>query len=340
MGAGSSRPTVSIVVPTYNRARYIGRMIDSVIAQTYEDWELIIVDDGSDDGTADIVAGFKDRLGERLIYLVQDHAGCCVARNTGIEASRGRYVAFLDSDDEFLPRKLERQMALFDLRPDLGLVFCDFAYIDLDGRHVSSVFDTKSKIVRRIPFEEVGPRMHVCPPNLFDYLIREYFIATIVGVVRRDVLADDIRFLPYNLYNAEWMFYLESVRQARAGYVDEPLCLHHWLDGSVSRTSSTRNFVYQRRLLRSMRERFADASPVARREMRCRLADTCRQLGMQSYMEAEYRPAMHYFVEALRERFDAKSACHLAQSALRWLLVLGRPGHEPLLRFDPCKTQS
>lgn len=337
MGARSSRPTVSIVVPTYNRARYIGRMIDSVIAQTYEGWELIIVDDGSDDGTADIVAGFKDRLGDRLIYLEQDHAGCCVARNTGIEASRGRYVAFLDSDDEYLPRKLERQMALFDLRPDLGLVFCDFSYVDLDGRHVSSVFDTKSKIVRRIPFQAVAPRMHVCPANLFDYLVCEYFIATIVGVVRRDALAANIRFFEYNHYSAEWLFYLEIVRRARAGYVDEPLCLHHWVEGSITRTSSTRNFIYRRRLLREMRERFADASPIARREIKCQLADTCRQLGMQSYREAEYSPAMHYFAEALRECFDTRSALHLTQSTLRWLLVFGRPGHEPLLRFDPCK---
>jgi len=332
------RPTVSIIVPAFRAAEHIARAIDSVIAQTYRDWELIVVNDGGNDGTAAVVERYKDQLGDRLIYLEQGHSGCCVARNTGIEAARGRFLAFLDADDEYRPDKLERQMSLFGLRPDLGLVFCDFSYIDLAGHFVGSVFDTKSRIVRQIPCDTVAPRMLVCPPNLFDYLLRAYFIATIVGVVRRDVLADDVRFLPFNLYNAEWMFYLEIVRRARAGYVDEPLCLHHWVGGSASRTSSTRNVIYQWRLLKAMRERFADASPAARAEIQRQLADTCRQLGMASYKEAEYGPAMHYFVEALARRWDARTAVHLVQSLLRWVLVLGRPGREPLLRFDPTKT--
>ena len=116
--AGLSDPTVSIVVPTFKSAGHLRRMIESVRAQTLEDWELIIVDGKSNDGTAELVREYEQRLGDRLIFIEQTNQGCCVARNTGIEAARGGFVAFLDSDDEFRPAKLSRQMELFRLRPD------------------------------------------------------------------------------------------------------------------------------------------------------------------------------------------------------------------------------
>lgn len=328
-------PTVSIVTPTYRRAQYLRRMIESVTAQTFDDWELIVVIDGLlDDETAELLAEHRPRLGDRLVQLQQKHQGCCVARNTGIDAARGRFVAFLDSDDEFLPVKLERQLELFDRRPDLGLVYSDFSYIDLDGRFHQSVFDTKRPLARAVPSKTVGPNLHVCAPDLFEFLIRGYFIATIVGLVRREVLADDIRFLPRQEYSAEWLFYLEIARRARAGYVDELLCLHHWTAGSQTRTSAIRNTIYRRRLLQEMQRRFADASPHACREMQRHLADTCEQLGMQSYKHAEYRAAVRYFFEGLRARFDVANGVRLVQSAGRWLAACGHPGNAPQLRLD------
>lgn len=329
------QPTVSIVVPTYRSAPYLKRMINSVVAQTFKNWELIIVDGASNDGTAELVEEFKSTLGDRLVFIEQPNQGCCVARNTGIDATRGAFVALCDSDDEFLPTKLERQLALFERRPDLGLVYCDYSSIDLNGGRERSAFDTLIPLAHEVPFEEIAPGLRVCTPDLFDYLIRGYFIATIVGLVRREVLADDIRFLPQDMYGCEWMFYLEIVRRCRAGYVDEPLCLHHHVAGSLSRTSSIRNTVYHRSLLKTMRRRFADASPSANHRMRCQLVDTCRQLGMQSYKHAEYGPAARYFAEALGHRMSLRTTAHLLQSAWRWCTVFGRPGNEPLLRLDP-----
>ena len=299
-------PVVSVVVPTYKRVDYLGRMIESVMAQTFEDWELIIVDGRSDDGTAALVGRYQVALGDRLVFIEEDNQGCCHARNTGIDAARGAFVALLDSDDEFLPTKLERQLELFHLRPELGLVYSDYAYITLDGAYHRSVFDTKGKLARTVPIETVAPGLCVCPPDFFDYLIRQYFIATIVGLVRREVLADDIRFLENDLYGGEWLFYLEIARRARVGYVDEPLCLHHWVDGSLSRTNKTRNMIYHRRLMKVMQRRFSDASPAAKAEMRTQLEYDCLHLGMQSYKQAEYGPAVRYFGE---RRCDNTHGC-------------------------------
>ncbi|MBM2835200.1 MAG: glycosyl transferase [Candidatus Brocadiaceae bacterium] len=99
----SENVQVSVVIPTYNRAPYVIMAIESVLAQSYQDYEIIVVDDGSTDGTRDVLEPYRDRIR----YMYQDNKGVSAARNTGIQESRGEWIAFLDSDDEWLPNKLE-----------------------------------------------------------------------------------------------------------------------------------------------------------------------------------------------------------------------------------------
>lgn len=98
---------ISVVIPTYNRCRLIERAIRSVLAQTYKNVEIIVVDDGSTDDTEEVVKRIES---DALIYIKQDNAGACVARNRGIEEASGELIAFLDSDDEWFPEKLEKQL--------------------------------------------------------------------------------------------------------------------------------------------------------------------------------------------------------------------------------------
>ncbi len=106
---------VSVIIPTHNRAGRVGEAIGSVLKQTYRDWELIVVDDGSTDGTAEVVRAFDDA---RISYVSQDNRGVSAARNRGIAEARGEFIAFLDSDDRWEPCKLEVQMAFFSAHPD------------------------------------------------------------------------------------------------------------------------------------------------------------------------------------------------------------------------------
>ena len=214
-----SRPTVSVIIPTYNRESLLPRALDSVVAQTFNDWEIVLVDDGSTDGTARVASRYADRLADRFLYLRQENQGSSSARNYGIDASRGRFVAFLDSDDEFLPTKLRRQIELFDRRPELGFVYSDYAFVDVDAVRCESAFDAKCPLAREVPFESVGPGLCVCTRPLFDVLIRQYFIATIVGMVRREVLGQSIRFPADQTYAEEWLFYLKVTHFWRGGFV-------------------------------------------------------------------------------------------------------------------------
>ncbi len=316
-----SSPRVSIIVPTYNRAKLLGRAIDSVVRQTFTDWELVIVDDGSTDHTPAVVDSYRSRLSRRLVYLTRQRGGSSAARNTGIEHARGEFVAFLDSDDEYLPCKLARQLELFELEESLGFVYSDYSYVGLDGVRHGSAFSECHPLARQVIGRAVGLNLYVCPEGLVDYLLRGYFISTIVGMVRRGVLGQGVRFLEGQWYSEEWLFYLEVARRCRAGYVDEPLSLHHHQPGSVSRTSVTRNLANQRALLALLAKRFRGCSRQARQALRSQRSFCARQLGWDSLRAGCSREAVGYFAEAFVQEPGWSTARPMLGAVWRWLTL-------------------
>jgi hypothetical protein len=129
-------PTVSVVIPTHNRSQYLRQAVDSVLAQSYADFEVIVVDDGSSDDTRAIVCGFTDA---RVRYSYQSNAGRCAARNAGIQLARGDYVSFLDDDDLFLCNKLSSHVRALGEHPDVGLVTGGWRCIDAQGALLKEV---------------------------------------------------------------------------------------------------------------------------------------------------------------------------------------------------------
>lgn len=123
------RPTVSVIIPVYNARDVIHDTIESVLAQTWKDYEIIVVDDGSQDGSGDAVRSF----GEQIRYIHQENTGVAGARNRGIEESTGEYIALLDHDDLWHPTKLEKQVAVLAQRPEVGLVITRIMHIRSDG---------------------------------------------------------------------------------------------------------------------------------------------------------------------------------------------------------------
>ena len=124
-------PKVSIITAAYNGEKYLAKTIDSVIGQTFLDWEYIIVDDGSFDGTKEIIEKYlRDR---RIKYIHQENAGQAHARNTAYRICKGEYIAVLDMDDLWAPQKLEKQIKILDENPTVGLVYTNIQRIDKDG---------------------------------------------------------------------------------------------------------------------------------------------------------------------------------------------------------------
>jgi len=121
---------VSVVIPTFNYGRFVRDAVESALSQTYRPVEIVVVDDGSTDDTAAVLEPYR----QRVTCLRQDNRGLSAARNTGIRAARGSFIAILDSDDWWAPEKLEAQMATFAVDPALGIVSCNSALVDLDGQ--------------------------------------------------------------------------------------------------------------------------------------------------------------------------------------------------------------
>jgi len=117
-------PKVSIIIPVFNSEKYIGEALDSVFSQTFRDYEIIVIDDGSKDGTAEILEKHK----KRIKYFYQENRGLAAARNEGIRLSVSPYLAFLDADDLFLPDKVRIQNDFLDIHPGHAMVFSDFEY--------------------------------------------------------------------------------------------------------------------------------------------------------------------------------------------------------------------
>ena len=200
---------VSVVVPTYNRAELIERTIHSVLSQTYHELEVIIVDDCSTDDTQDRVAALQE-ADHRMHYLRHNmNRGAQAARNTGIRKAKGEYIAFLDSDNEWLPRKLGRQMALFSHKADLlGVVYCGYWKVSTGG-------DLLNEYVPRY-------RGIVYKQTLVDWLTD-----TSTLVVRKDIL-EKIHGFDENIHSyQEWDLCIRLARECEFDFVPECLTLYH-----------------------------------------------------------------------------------------------------------------
>jgi glycosyltransferase involved in cell wall biosynthesis len=166
---------VSVIIPTYNHAEYLPEALDSVLNQTYEDYEIIVVDDGSTDNTKDIM---KPYLHE-IHYIHQENSGPSKARNNGIRISSGQYIAFLDADDRWTPDKLEIQVQLFDLSPEVGLVFADAEVLEASQTEGISFFEMVG--FRKTQTTDSGE-----VSGAFEKLLEKNFIQTGTVIARRE----------------------------------------------------------------------------------------------------------------------------------------------------------
>lgn len=205
---------VSVIIPTYNYAHYIEEAIDSVLAQTYKDYEIIVVDDGSTDNTKEVVS----KYGPKIKYIYQENQGLSAARNTGIKNSNGEYIAILDSDDLWLPWKIEKQMKLFEANSGVGLVYSDGFAFGEEG-----VFDD-------FLFEE---NMNFYRGRVFDKLLLNNFIPCPSALVKRDCF-NKVGLFDTSLDACEdWDMWLRISLHYEIDYVNEPLVKHREHKGSM-----------------------------------------------------------------------------------------------------------
>lgn len=131
MDQNKINPLVSVIIPSFNAERFIEEAIESVLSQTFQDFEILVIDDGSTDSTQETVFNIPD---SRIRYIYKKNGGASSARNLGIKNAIGKYIAFLDYDDLWMPEKLQLQLNKFYQEPELGLVYCWVESINIDGK--------------------------------------------------------------------------------------------------------------------------------------------------------------------------------------------------------------
>jgi glycosyltransferase involved in cell wall biosynthesis len=213
-------PAVSVVVATYNFGRYLAGALESALAQTMSDLEIIVIDDGSTDETKQVMIPYL--ADSRIRYHRTDHCGQPAAKNTGIRLSRAPLVAFLDADDLWLPSKLEKQLAFFAADPSLGVVYSRRTLIDEQGRSLQYS-------------QPDLPRGHVLAE-----MFRQNFICFSSAVVRREVF-DKVGLFDESLALAiDYDLWLRIAKYYSFDYVDEPLVEYRTGHASLSRRKEER----------------------------------------------------------------------------------------------------
>jgi len=218
----TKQPHVSIILPTYNREATIARAIRTVLSQSYQDFELLVVDDASQDATEEIVRGFDD---PRLIYVKQPaNGGAAATRNAGLLLVRGEIVAFQDSDDEWMLDKLEKQVAAFEQHPEAVVVYCGMFYWD----GMAPLYEPLRKIE--------GKEGAILPT-----LLRANLIGTQLLAIRKDALQKAGNAFDENVRRMEdWEL---AIRLAKLGdfiFLDEPLVKVNVSGDSISHVDLNR----------------------------------------------------------------------------------------------------
>lgn len=235
-------PLVSVVIPTYNRIYTLPASVDSVLKQTYENLELIIMDDGSTDGTKEYVESIADK---RVRYRRADkNMGPSAARNMGAELARGEYLAFQDSDDAWEPDKLEKQMKLMLDNSELAMVYSEFEFCR-DGEQTVIIPSKK------IPYEEKHG-------DLFFYLLQYPLISTQTMLIKTKEFTVAGGFNETLQAYEDFEFSLRFAQNHRIGFVEEPLVRVNNTPNSVNKRLGERirtQFYMVREMLDALRER-------------------------------------------------------------------------------------
>jgi len=294
-----SAPAVSVILPTHNRAALLKRSIKSILDQTCKDFELIVIDDASTDDTEDVIRNFGDK---RIRYIKQQvNMGAAAARNAGITASKGKYIAFQDDDDEWLPAKLSKQVEVFEnnRNPDLGVVYSTYWKVDDEKR-------TETRPNKIMPEDGI-----VFEEALYDKL-RGIGIQTVL--TRRGIF-DEVGM--FDEAFPRWIdheFFIRASRKFLFYRIDEPLVNCYETPGGIS--SSKKNQTIARKMIL---DKYAD--DFARLKNKKLLAEYYYDVGHALCLEGKTDEGRRYVLKAISTdpwHMNARIALLVSHLGQKW----------------------
>ncbi|MDA2936669.1 glycosyltransferase [Acidobacteria bacterium AH-259-A15] len=269
---------VTAIIPAYNAEAFISQTIESVLAQMYQELEIIVVDDGSTDSTRRIL----QRYGDRIRYVYQKNTGVSTARNTGVSIATGEYIALLDHDDLWLPEKLDKQIRILDADPDVALVYSDCYLVDFNGRLLGKMFDSLRPHRGRVLAE----------------LFLQNFIPCPTVIMRKQVL-DQVGLFSSDLCIAEeYEVFLKIAELYRIDFVDAPLAKYRVHETRLSRNierGCKESIVVAEECLK----RCPNLRHVLRTKARLKLGNLYYNLGQVCFSKTKTKEARRQFAQSL-----------------------------------------
>jgi len=287
-------PKVSICIPTFNRKDYLAETLESIYSQTYKDYEVLVVDDGSTDGTKEML----EERGYNLRYHWQENAGNAAARNTLLKMAQGKYVAFLDSDDLFTPDAIERMVKAMESEPEDVIVYGPYLRIDKNG-----------KVTGRSKRELYNG---YCAKEIFQTI----FIHTYGSMFPRRALEEVGGFDASLPVCPDYDLWLRLSLKYRFVSLSEPTSRRRRHDSNISSRSFLTCTTKLKVLERFYFERGGQGKIPKRIAMR-RLSKQAFRAGMATMSKGEYDTAGDFFQRSLRYRLNLKSLIYGALSALK-----------------------
>lgn len=231
---------VSVIIPTYNRAKFISNAVRSIINQKYDNIEIIIVDDGSNDNTQAVIHSLKEKYSS-IIYCHNERTkGPSGARNTGIIKSSGDYVSFLDSDDVWLAGHLVNGINVLNKHPEIDVLFGNFSFVDFrTHKHLNNFFD-QMEILPTLKYERCSPNIKVLHDNLFKALVRENFFNFGTSIIRKPstkgILLDESTMLAED---RDFVIQLFKKANATFAFRENPVSIVYKHDSSLTNTKDS-----------------------------------------------------------------------------------------------------
>jgi glycosyltransferase involved in cell wall biosynthesis len=274
----STLPIVSVIIPAFNVRNYIADSIESALSQTYQNIEIIVVDDGSTDGTNEIINSY----GDKIQCLKKSNGGAASARNLGINAARGKYISFLDGDDTWEPHKLVSQIEQFNINPRLGLVYADYGSFNENG--VISKNKPLSKGSKR-------PSGYILRDLIFDC-----FISTCTATVSREALNRVGGFNETLIKAEDYDLWLRIAAVYEVEYLPKVLTWVRERPDSLSRSYSNAVEHWETTVVMQALSQYAnELSGISHRKMKQRLARPYFEQGYESFWNKHYLHAFDNF---------------------------------------------
>lgn len=270
---------VSVVITSYNYGKYLASAVDSVLCQSMQDFEIVIIDDGSTDNTRDIAEVYL--ADSRIRYIYQANAGQPKAKNRGIEESAGTYIAFLDADDVWMPTKLEKQIALFE-DAKVGVVYSRRTWIDPEGNKLPG----NERTLRR--------------GKILDHIFIDNFICFSSSVVRRSLLEEGGYFDETLPMGIDYDLWIRLAARCNFDYVNEPLVKYRTGHANLSKNVG-RRYECAHKIMDKALNNPEIMAGMSWWIPRLALADTWSNMAYYARKKGDFESAKSYYWKALSE---------------------------------------